>query len=225
MKKVTIVFFLIVSAGEIVSSLAHHEFLHMVCKPLIMIFLGAYYWLNVHPQDRSNVVMMAISFSFLGDTLLLFGDEGEVYFMGGLVAFLLAHLFYIFAYRQHRNENLHNALQSIQRLRLAFPIVLAGTGLLIILYPTLGSLRIPVIVYTIVILMMVLNALFRYGRTSRLSFWMVFGGAVLFMISDSILAINKFHSALFHAPILIMIPYITAQFLIVRGLIAHSLRH
>lgn len=165
---------------------------------------------------------MAISFSFLGDTLLLFGDVAEIYFMLGLVSFLLAHLFYVIAYRRHKFVVNASSIHRVRHIRMAFPIVLAGMGLLVILFPSLGPLKIPVMIYTGVILAMVLNALFRYGRTSPLSFWLVFVGAILFMVSDSILAINKFHTEIHHAGLLIMIPYIIAQFLIIRGLIKHT---
>ena len=68
-------------------------------------------------------------------------------------------------------------------------------------------------------LFMVLNALFRYGRTTSASFWMVFFGALLFMASDSLLAVNKFMMPIYHAHIWIMLTYISAQFLIVDGLL------
>jgi uncharacterized membrane protein YhhN len=225
MKKTALIFFLTMSMGELISILFAFEFLHFVCKPLIMISLGGYYWLGVQEKERSNTVLLAICFSFLGDTLLLFGDVAEVYFIIGLIAFLFAHGFYILAYRQHRSEDSTDGIQGIQRIRLAFPIVLAGTGLIIVLFPSLGDLRFPVIIYTLVILLMVLNALFRYGRTTMPSFWMVFGGALLFMISDSILAINKFQFEIAHAGLYIMIPYIAAQFFIVKGLIAHAAKY
>jgi uncharacterized membrane protein YhhN len=165
---------------------------------------------------------MAVSFSFLGDTLLLFGDLAEIYFILGLVSFLLAHVFYVVAYRQHKLADATYALNRIQRVLFTIPIVLMGIGLLIILFPLLGPLKIPVILYTTVILLMVVHALFRYGRTSPLSFWLVFVGAILFMISDSILAINKFHSEVPYAGLLVMIPYMIAQFMIIKGLIRHT---
>jgi uncharacterized membrane protein YhhN len=68
---------------------------------------------------------------------------------------------------------------------------------------------------------MMINALLRYGKTSSQSFWLVFFGATLFFISDSILAVNKFLQTIDHAGALIMFTYCAAQFLIVHGLIKH----
>jgi uncharacterized membrane protein YhhN len=221
MKKVFLIAFILASAGELVAILTGIESMHPVFKPLIMVALAFYYWFSSATGNRSALILLAIFFSFLGDTVLLFEARGTLYFMLGLASFLLAHLFYIFAYRQHRNDNVHTELQGVQRARVAFPIILAISGLVVILYPVLGALRIPVIMYAFVIVMMVLSALFRYGRTTPQSFWMVFGGALLFMVSDSLLAINKFLQPFAYASFGIMATYCVAQFLIVRGLVNH----
>ena len=105
---------------------------------------------------------------------------------------------------------------------MALPIILAGTGLVVILYPVLGELRVPVIIYALVLIVMVLKSLFRYRRTSARSFILVVTGAVLFMISDSVLAINKFLQPVGGAAYLIMGTYIVAQWLIIQGLIHHT---
>jgi uncharacterized membrane protein YhhN len=90
-----------------------------------------------------------------------------------------------------------------------------------VLYPVLGDMRIPVVVYAVTITSMVLNALFRYGRTTATSFGLVMAGAILFMISDSILAINRFLDPVSHASGWVMLTYILAQYLIIRGLLSH----
>lgn len=219
MKKISLIAFILVSTAELLAITADVEYLHVASKPLIMITLGFYYWFSTERSSPSTTVLLAIVFSFLGDTILLFEQRAAQYFVLGVASFLLAHLFYIFAYRQHRNDEVTTALQGVQRIRFAFPIILAVSGLLIILYPRLGALKVPVIVYCFVIVMMVLSALFRYGRTSSQSFRMVFGGALLFMISDALLATNKFLQPLSHAAFLIMITYIVAQFMIIQGLL------
>ncbi len=53
MKRISIVIFLAVSVGELISISTGLEFLHMIFKPLIMVSLGAYYWAAVHSTDRS----------------------------------------------------------------------------------------------------------------------------------------------------------------------------
>lgn len=220
MRNVSIALFILISLGEISSFVFAEERLHWICKPLIMPCLAAYYLLQ-DSRNRSPVVLLAIAFSFLGDVALMIKTSPQLFFMIGLSLFLLAHLAYIFAYRQHQSRNVTAALQGVQKFRFSFPIILAGTGLVVVLYPTLGSLKIPVVIYAIVLILMVLNALFRYGRTSHKSFWAVFAGALVFMVSDSILALDKFKAPLAHADILVMTTYLAAQFLLIFGLCSH----
>jgi uncharacterized membrane protein YhhN len=217
MRKFSLILFALATAGVLFSEIAHISWLHLVSKPLIMLSLLLYYWLSVPAEVRSRPVILAIVFCFLGDVLLMNKD----YFILGLVAFLIGHVMYIFAYRQHQFEDTANALFGIQRIRLAFPIILAATGLVVILLPVLGDLKIPVILYATVLAVMVINALFRYGRTTSPSFWLVFGGAVLFMASDSILAINKFLMHITLGEFYIMLTYTAAQLFIIEGLVRH----
>jgi len=220
MKKLTLLLFFLVSAGELLSIVFQMNELQLVCKPLIMITLGAYYFQRAS-DNRSVLAIMAILFSLGGDIALMMDSSDQIFFMVGLISFLISHIFYILVYRQHRVNEIADALVGIQKLRVAFPIVLAGTGLVVILYPSLGALQFPVMIYALVLVVMVLNALFRYGRTNFKSFWLVFGGAMLFMISDSVLAINKFLHPVPNSGLYIMSTYIAAQFLIIEGLCAH----
>jgi len=216
--------FIIVSSGEIVAVAFGIEILQWICKPLLMVTLGVYYYSRMGKVELVLVwpVIGAVLFSLGGDVALMFQSYSEVYFMAGLASFLVAHLCYLVAYRRHRDEAKEGGLSGIQRFRAAMPVVLAGTGLITILYPHLGPLKIPVTLYAIILIMMVLHALFRFGHTHQRSFWMVFIGAILFMISDAVIAINKFLSAFSAAGLVIMITYILAQFLIIRGLVAHA---
>jgi uncharacterized membrane protein YhhN len=220
MKRTTLMLFFLAGLGELLAGIIQHEILHFICKPLIMILLAAYY-LFAAQGYRSVIVMGAILFSLVGDVLLMFEFMANSFFMFGLLSFLIAHVCYIFAYRNHQTETAVSELQGIQKIRLAFPVVLAGTGLIVVLYPVLGALRFPVMIYALTLVVMVLNALFRYGRTSSKSFWYVFGGSLLFMLSDSLLAINKFLKPISMAELLVMSTYMAAQFFIVRGIASH----
>jgi uncharacterized membrane protein YhhN len=220
MKKAATLLFGAVSLGELVALYLGIPELHMICKPLIMLTLGLLY--ATHCERRSLMVWLAIISSFAGDTALLFESRDAMFFIAGLGAFLIAHIFYIVAYRQHQDDSEENALRGVQKIRFAFPIVLAGTGLIVVLYPSLGTLQIPVVLYALVLIIMVVNAVFRYGRTGSASFGLVLAGSILFMISDSLLAINKFFSPIAAASLWIMSTYILAQYFIIRGLCSHT---
>lgn len=211
-----------VSLGELVAVAISAERLQWVFKSLIMLVLGAYYYTqSTQPISLTKSVMAAIVFSWIGDISLMFQGKNELYFMVGLGAFLIAHICYVMAYSQHIEKKEGAGLHGIQKFRFSLPIVLAGTGLITILYAHLGVFKIPVAVYAIVLMVMTLQALFRYGYTNTVSFWFVFVGAILFMISDSMIAVNKFLVPFELAGLAIMSTYILAQFLIVKGLMSH----
>ena len=110
-----------------------------------MATLIAYYF--VLSESRSQSVLLAMCLSLAGDVFLMLQTSANSMFIFGLVAFLLSHVFYIMAYRQHTDKNETGGLQGIQRARFAFPIILAGTGLIILLYPFLGDMKMPVVFY------------------------------------------------------------------------------
>ena len=224
MKKIFLYLFFLVSVGVLLAEVSNADFVYLLCKPALMVTLGLHYWTLQREQNAvlSKSVVLAIIFSCAGDILLMFQGRGGNFFMFGLAAFLVAHIFYILTYRQHQSSDTSNELQGLQKIRYAFPIILSGTGLVVILFNRLGEMKIPVLLYSAVLTGMVLVALFRFGKTSSLSFALVFGGAILFMISDSLIAINKFLEPLPMAGSWIMVTYIAAQYLIVTGLSKHK---
>lgn len=218
-RKLFLIIFIIVTVIELVAVIAELKFISLFSKPLIMLSLVGYYLASM--PHRSAVMIRAMFFCWAGDVLLMFVDRDEAFFMMGLLAFLIGHILYIIVYRKHQSGDTEKGLLSTQKIRYSFPIILAGTGLVVILFPTLGGLKIPVLIYAIVIMIMAMTALFRYGRTNTDSFWLVFGGALLFMLSDSLLAMNKFHSTIPYGGFLVMLTYSAAQFMIVKGIIRH----
>ncbi len=224
MKKIFLYLFLLVSARVLLSDVWSADVVYLICKPAIMIMLGLHYIVTQRADKQmiSRSLVLAIVCSCAGDTLLMLQNSNADFFMFGLAAFLVAHIFFILAYRQHRTDDTASELQGLQKIRYAFPIILSGTGLVVILHNRLGGMKFPVLVYAAVLTTMVVSALFRFGRTNASSFGMVFGGAILFMISDSLIAINKFLEPLPMAGFWIMITYIAAQYLIVTGLSKHK---
>jgi uncharacterized membrane protein YhhN len=217
--KIFLYAFALVSILQLVSELLDFKSIQFFVKPMIMLSLVGYYLASV--PIRSSIFIRALFFCWAGDVLLLFVQDDEAYFITGLLAFLIGQALYISSYRQHSVEDKSFELMPTQKIRYSLPIILAGTGLIVILFPVLGNLKFPVMIYGIALVLMVMTALFRYGRTTSSSFWFVFGGALLFMLSDSLLAINKFRTALAFAGFWIMLTYIIAQYLIVRGIVKH----
>ncbi len=212
------ILFFITAVLEIVSEIFNLSVLHLVVKPSLLIFLAAYYQQSVSSVNKT--FLFALIFCWVGDVFLLFDQYNELFFMAGLGSFLIAHILLILSYRQHVLAD--DGTKGTQRIRLSFPVILAGSGLVVVLYPTLGDLKIPVMIYALALTLMVLQSIFRLGRTSSKSFWLVFFGAIFFMLSDSLLAINKFYHPVSFPGVWIMSTYIAAVYLIAQGVIAHS---
>lgn len=213
-----LILFFVVSVAQLLSVAMGWTEVIVVSKTLIVLSLIGYYMGSV--WKRNGHFLRALFFCWAGDVLLLKQADAEIFFMLGLAAFLLGHLLYILAYRELRRKE--GGMQRAQKLRVSFPVALVGTSLILLLLPYLGSLLIPVIGYALVLMGMVMAAFFRFGRTSPDSFWLVAAGAILFMISDSVLAINKFYAAFASAGPVIMLTYISGQYLIVEGAIRHG---
>jgi uncharacterized membrane protein YhhN len=94
-----------------------------------------------------------------------------------------------------------------------------GIGLVSFLYGDLAEMKLPVIIYAIVILTMLSGAINRSEKVNQHSYWLVLAGAILFVISDSAIAVNKFSLPFESSGIVIMSTYILAQYLIVTGYI------
>jgi uncharacterized membrane protein YhhN len=218
-KRNFIVVFYLVSSAEILIQVLNLQEYNLVIKPLIVPSLTAFYFQNV--IFKNKLFVLALFFCWAGDMFLLFDHLNELYFIGGLGSFLIAHILLIFLYGNLK-LNQGNGFSGPQKARVSFPIILAGTGLIVVLYPGLGGLKIPVIIYALALMIMVLQSVYRYGYTSAKSFWNVCVGALFFMLSDSILAINKFLQPITNAGVLVIATYMAALYFIVQGVIAHT---
>ncbi len=191
-------------------------------KPLLMPSLILYFISSM--QERKAIfwlILVALVLSWAGDVLLIFQHQRALFFMLGLASFLIAHLVYIYVYTKAKWEKPINPLLFSQKLRHALTLSLVGVALVYILLPGLGSMKIPVIIYAAVLVVMAIVAMLRYGYTNMSSFGFVFGGAIMFLISDSLLAINKFLDPVTLAGVWVMLTYCLAQYFIVEGIKRH----
>jgi len=184
----------------------------VITKPLLVSLLLFYFLLHKTEPKTKLFISLALVFSLLGDILLLFTDRSQNYFMFGLVAFLLAHIFYILQFSRERNKNL-NTVKSL------IPLLIFGGLFFYFLKDKFGTMLLPVSVYMGIILIMALFAFLRKGNVPKKSFELLFIGALLFLISDATLAIDKFHSSIPKSGILIMATYGLAQLCIVLGIL------
>ncbi|MEO9076134.1 MAG: lysoplasmalogenase [Gelidibacter sp.] len=213
-KQFTILFMLLLTAELISGSVESLSTWHYFTKPSLLTALIIYFYVQSKELTSKTKVMTlaALVFSLMGDVLLMFVDQSPNFFMFGLASFFLAHVFYIVIFLKRRNTKTNSA-------GLITILVVYAIGLFYLLRNSLGDLLIPVIFYIIIILIMVITAFLRQEKVSKISFILVFLGAILFVISDSILALNKFYMPLRFSSISIMLTYALAQYFIVLGLL------
>jgi uncharacterized membrane protein YhhN len=217
-KKYWLVIFIIVLATHLIAIFLPIERLHIISKPLLLPLLAGYFLSHTNNTVGSfkKWILPALFFSWLGDVLLMFVSQNEIFFLLGLSSFLLAHVFYIIFFH---GVKLKEGVKS-QPLML-FPVAVYYGVLIYILSPYLHDMKIPVYAYGLVIsfmFMLALHMLFIQNKTSGR--WMMMG-ALLFVISDSILAVNKFYQPFKWADVLIMLTYGLAQLFIVKGAIGY----
>lgn len=196
---------------------------HYVLKPSITISLMLYIAFNTQLKGRfAKRIFAGLFFGLLGDCFLMFVHVNPNFFILGLVSFLIGHILYITAfYLDYKWQP--NIEKKIGWLAL---IGFGIFGIVFYLYlrSYLDTLKIPVMIYTFIILLMAVMAVNRKGRVNTKSFNLIFYGAILFLISDSILAYNKFVLPIEFSGIAIMSTYMIAQYLITIGAVERKLK-
>lgn len=217
-KNYWIILFLFVLVADLVCIQLQNETGQYVFKPLLMLLLIVYFlsqtklWIT----SLKNWIVAALFFSWLGDVLLMFQDRNSLFFLLGLSAFLVAHIFYIVFFHNIRaKERIKN------NVWLLLVVVIYYAVLISILSPYLGTMKLAVRIYGIVISFMLLLAMHMGFIKNKMAGQRMLGGALLFVISDSLLAINKFYQPFEPAGVLIILTYGLAQLFITEGAIRY----
>lgn len=217
-KRLWIIGFFIALVTDIVGIQTDNEIIQYLSKPMIIPFLAAYFFIETGniSSKLQKWILLALFFSWGGDVLLMFQGQRDIFFLLGLSSFLLAHIFYIiFFYKVRLAEKVKRSTW------LLLVVIIYYAALITWLSPYLNEMKWPVRIYGVVISIMFMLAMHMlYINNKNAGKWMM-TGALLFVISDSVLAVNKFYQAFEAAGIVIMLTYGIAQFLIVEGAIRY----
>jgi uncharacterized membrane protein YhhN len=152
----------------------------------------------------ARAIVIGLLFSLAGDVFLVLPDK---YFVFGLFAFLLAHISYSVAFQ---SGSMAPGFRWVLLGMLAF-------GLAVLIYLREGipaQMRTPVAAYILVILIMASLAVGRALGQPSTSTFVAAAGALLFVISDGILAVNRFRYPFRLAQAVVLVTYFAAQYLI-----------
>lgn len=170
--------------------------------PMLLIIYMAFSQYKASPQKAHVFILIGLIFGMLGDGLLR-------WFIIGLSAFLIGHLCYIISFFQQWNFSKWRAMSIIPISLYSFII---GSQVVTALEKNNnGSLMIPVIIYIMIIATMGWFAMMTNQK-------LIIIGAGLFLISDSLLAWNRFVDNLGGMSVLIMMTYYAAQYFIARSI-------
>ncbi|MBC7509540.1 MAG: lysoplasmalogenase [Ferruginibacter sp.] len=211
------IIFLIVLAAHLLSIQQQFTLMASCTKPLLLLSLIAWF-IKSTPHITGNfkqMILAALCLSLAGDVWLIFEKNNTSFFIFGLICFLAAHVFYALAFNRMRNNN-----AVAIKWWLAIFVAAFYFSLIYILFPHLGDMKIPVLFYGAVISMMLFVAIhFLFVKKPGAVF--IVAGALLFITSDSLLAINKFYSPFLNASTYIMLTYAFAQYYIIKGVIQY----
>lgn len=212
----SIVYF-VIGVLFIISHYCHYSHMAFISKMLIIPPLMVILALNLyHDKNRLHKFMyLGLFFSWVGDVLLEVPGGGELMFMAGLAGFLISLMFFAVTFfaTSGRNAVFH------ERFWLIIPGLLYGLTMGIYLSRYLGEMLIPVILYETVMIVMLTGAVSRIGKVNLTSYYLVLAGAIMFVVSDSILAVTKFAHPASLSTLLIMSTYLLAEWLITIGYI------
>lgn len=174
-------------------------------KPLTMVFILLVALRGSEPATPfyKDGILIGLGCSLVGDIFMMLPRKK---FSEGLVSFLMAHIFYIAAFLT--GLELHFDFWP------SFPLLLYAVIMIAILFPQLGRMKIPVIIYLLVIITMARVATERYIQIQSAKALSAFIGALFFVISDSSLAVNRFVQKYKSGQALTLSAYFIAQWLI-----------
>jgi uncharacterized membrane protein YhhN len=209
--------YILVSSVHLLGHFIDNQPIISITKPLLMPILALYFIYSVGLKNKSNILLfIGLLFSQIGDTLLMYVSNHANFFLAGLGAFLITQTLYTTSFYCYENENKGFIKQKPYWI---LPFLAYLGTLLFLLLPNIPSHFAPaIIIYACVISTMSIAACNLATKMKNEHWKTLFCGVLLFLISDSLIAINKFLMPLPYEGLLIMTTYIVGQFMIVEGI-------
>ncbi|MCB9195359.1 MAG: lysoplasmalogenase [Flavobacteriales bacterium] len=223
-----IILYFLIAIAEITGDIIENKWLVFATKPLLMPTLLI--WLSTEIKTTSKfklIIAFSIVGAFLGDTFLMFVPYNELFFLLGLGSFLIGQVLYGWGFILNIKDSTANSSKPFN-LSMVMLFLLFYGGLMTFLFPSLmaakeGEFLVPVLIYGLAICFMGLTAAFRYKKVSQKSFAQALAGALMFVVSDTCIALDKFYfpNGFPYAQAVIMILYCSAQYFLIKGAITY----
>jgi uncharacterized membrane protein YhhN len=191
----------------------YRHFSKLLLMPILIVYLFMNVSRNAYPTSK-KIIYTGLFAAFIGDLLLIF--NGTSFFIGGMLAFIITHIAYTAFFLKCCNIRFSKATEFVIA---AVLVTVVAVKLLDFLKPYLGDMIWPVKIYMAAIAIMTAsaanllsNSLLKVSATTYF-----IPGAVLFVLSDSVLAANHFLYKDHFLDIVVMFSYGYAQCLMVQG--------
>ena len=218
---IVLILYFIAATIEIIGEFTENYQVIFYSKILLMPLLMIYAFTQQKQKSKIIFLLLGLFFSWFGDIFLMIrhqqpAEKSKLFFILGLVFFLLAHVQYIIAFIKDTIKQ-NKAGNVVQKPYQIIPFIVFVLSLWMYLGNSIQAMKLPIYAYSIVIVTMSITALNRYQLVSSKSFTYVFIGALLFMFSDSCIAVSAFKQHFYLDRVCIMFTYIIAQYLITKG--------
>ena len=215
-----LILFAVAALTNLYAELTSKQMLVYCSKPLLMLTLVTYFGLSTPKSKFKNWILLGIVFAMFGDIFLMLngrhGADNSPMFLYGLGSFLLTHVFYTLAFVGYPRK-MKGFLQ--QKPLWLLPFLVYFILFWYNMYQYIPSeLMLPVAVYSSVIVIMAMAAMNLSNKIPRTTANILLLGVLLFVFSDTCIALNKFTDISLPAPgLVIMLTYILGQLTIVLG--------
>lgn len=188
-------YYVITSIIYLLSEIIDDKYIQIIYKPLLMLILY---------DDAPNMyIKFGVIFGLLGDITLLLKEYNDIYFITGIVFFLILQLFYIIHHLKYKN--------GIKNRYSIILIILLGILYYIFVVKDIDTIiLISITIYMILLLTMLYIAMIYQNKRIIL-------GSILFVLSDSLIVIDKYRYHWEYNGVIIMLLYIIGQYYIVKN--------
>lgn len=203
------VLFIFIVVGDLLA-MTYYPNMRLILKPAIVGSLMGWYASVVKYQ--SYPFLIALIFAMLGDLFLFF--EGDLFFKIGIFAFSVMQVLYISVFRHYYRKP--------EGVKLYFSAIIPviSVAFIVLFKDKLGDYVWMVMIYALLISIMAYYAINKTQRYKGARDFVI--GGFAFMLSDLLLAYNKFVEPKDVLPYIVMITYAIAQYFIVKGMIDDS---
>ena len=205
-KRVFTLLYVLILLIDLIAIALEHRTVSYITEPLLIVMLAVFFLANTQKIRISFriLMMIALCFSLAGNVALFFEHMGEQYFIIGLAAYLVTHLAFILFFLAIRYDNF-----PLPNCKWPTIFLIEGALLLFIfsMLPYLGDMSLLVIVYAVFISFTLLTSIHAFRLREQSIGWRCIIGAVLFIISDSLLAIDHFYHSVPAADVMTMATY------------------